>query len=440
LYYTPYYAKDTFTAIYDISDINNICLIKQYCQSGQYVSSRITNDNIYCITQYYVDLSDKNYKDNCIPKTSDEKGKKTVEAGNIAIIPDTDSPVYTVISSCGTDGKSQVYSDAILGYTNQTYATSENLFLLSGDYDDKNDISKTNIYKFGFTDQGAKFEAEASVPGYINNQFSLDYENGYLRIATTYDRIISDGKVKELDGESNALFILDKNLKTVGELDNLAENEIIKSARYIGDYAYVVTFRQTDPLFVIDLSDPKKPAVVGELSIPGFSSYLHPISETLMVGAGSDGDEENVNEDCKVSLFDISDKSNPKEISKLTVASKEDAYVFTEIGYNHKVFISLPGNEFAIPFSQDSYYENNDGQYMMESMYIRYGIVDNQLKEIARYNLADESTAQGGTYIGDTFFVLSDGYSENDGYFAKISSFSLTSNKAVDTLVISENG
>ena len=435
----PYYSSDTFTAIYDISDINNICLLKQYCQSGNYVSSRITKDRIYCITQEYVDIYDENYKDDCIPEIENEDGKKTVEAKDISIIPGTDSPVYTVITTCGTDGKGKVFSNAILGRTDTVYATSEKMFLVAGDYDEKNDISITNIYKFGYTNKGTEFEAEGSVPGYINNQFSLDYEKGYLRIATTYDKIISDGRVKEFDGELNALYILDKNLNTAGKLDKLAEDEIIKSARYIGDYAYVVTFRQTDPLFVIDLSDPKKPAVVGELSIPGFSSYLHPITDTLMVGAGSDGDEENVNDDCKVSLFDISDKTNPMEISKLTVASQKGNYVYTDIGYNHKLFVSLPGNEFAIPFSEDNYDENNDQQYVMKSMYIRYGIVDNQLREIARYTLQDNFNDEGGTYIGDTFFVLSNGYSENGGYFAAISSYSLSTNEALDTFVISEN-
>ncbi len=441
--YSSYYlysSGDTFVNIYDISDINNVCLLKQYIQQGGYDSSRITNGNIYCISQYTVNVYEDDYKQNCIPEITNDESIEKIAAEDIAIIPDTNTPVYTIVSSCSIDGNSNAQSSAILGYTDDLYATSENLFLVAGKYDESSEQTMTNIYKFEYTDKGAEFKAEGSVPGYINNQFSLDYEKGYLRIATTYDEYVSkNGLVKEFDDTANALFILDKDMKITGKIENLADGELIKSARYIGDYAYIVTFRQTDPLFVIDLSNPKEPTVVGELSITGFSSYLHPFMSGYLIGIGFDGDEENINEDCKISLFDISDASNPREISKITVASDENSYVYTDIGYNHKKFVGIADNEFAVPFSEEIYTSHDENfEYKLRSVYIRYKLEDGRIIELARYAADEGDTILAASYIGDYFyiFVQSNEYITNTKTEDYLLSYSLENNEQVDKLII----
>ena len=116
-----------------------------------------------------------------------------------------------------------------------------------------------------------------------------------------------------MNGRTTSLYVFDSDLKQIGKTENLAQGESVKSVRFDGDIAYFVTFRQTDPLFVIDLADPKNPTVKGELKIPGFSQYLHPIADGFLVGVGQDGTETGVNDDCKVSLFDVTNPYEPKE-------------------------------------------------------------------------------------------------------------------------------
>ncbi|NPA38556.1 MAG: hypothetical protein GXN99_02050 [Candidatus Nanohaloarchaeota archaeon] len=183
----------------------------------------------------------------------------------------------------------------------------------------------------------------ANVSGHLLNSFAMDEYKGYLRLATT----IGDWRTR--DKMTNNIYVLDKNLKTVGKLTGLEKGERIYAVRFIEDKAYLVTYQETDPLLVIDLSNPFKPKILGELKIPGFSTYLHPIGNNLFIGIGKSEDMY-----LKVSLFDVSDFENPKELDKYVL---KDEW-WSPALYEHHAFLwddkykvlFLPVNEHAYIF------------------------------------------------------------------------------------------
>ena len=209
------------------------------------------------------------------------------------------------------------------------------------------DLNKTGVMKIGLN--SLNIIASAEFPGRPLNQFSFDEYQGNLRVATTLEPNIYfyiPGVDLQLRSQSfSEVLVLDKNLKSLGLVSDLGKTERIYSVRFIGNRGYVVTFRQTDPFYVIDLSNSSKPEVKGELKIPGFSSYLHPLTETQILGLGQD--EGKV----KLSLFDVSNPSAPTEISKFLM----DEY-WSEAVYNHKAFLQdAAHNIFFIPASKGGY-------------------------------------------------------------------------------------
>ena len=202
----------------------------------------------------------------------------------------------------------------------------------------KRELEKTDIVKINISD--FKAEAVGVVPGRLLNQFSIDEYGGNLRVAVNI-------------GAENDVYVLDKDMKIIGKVEGLGVDERIYSARFVADKGYVVTFRQTDPFYVIDLSDPKNPAMKGELKIPGYSSYLHPIDKDRIVGVGKEG--ANV----KISLFNVSDPSNPTEASKYVLTDYWSDVLNTHHAFlmdtKHEIFF-MPGSKGGYVFS----YKNNE--------------------------------------------------------------------------------
>jgi uncharacterized secreted protein with C-terminal beta-propeller domain len=232
-----------------------------------------------------------------------------------------------------------------LRITNELENRSQDYFKLH-----KRELSKTSIAKISLDD--FKISAFGVVPGKILNQFSLDEYQDYLRVAVT----VGGGWFGLFGGRTdsaNDVYVLGKNLKIKGKVQNLAEGERIYSVRFIEDKGYVVTFKQTDPFFVLDLSDPENPSLKGELKIPGYSSYLHPITEDKILGVGKE--RQNV----KISLFDVSNPASPKEISKFTLNEYWSDILNTHHAFlldkKHQVFF-LPGSKGGYVFS----YQNNN--------------------------------------------------------------------------------
>ena len=199
---------------------------------------------------------------------------------------------------------------------------------------------RTNIHRFDITDPaGAVYTASGSVPGEIHNQFALSEHAGHLRVVTTTgDRWSSDSQswvrvLAESDGQ----------LTEVGSAGDIGRGERVQSVRFAGDVGYVVTFRQVDPFYTIDLSDPADPTVVGELKIPGFSSYLHPIGDGLVLGVGSDAGDDGRVTGAKVSLFDVSDLADPREIAVWAAPSG-----WNNIGWDHRAFLWWAPERLAV--------------------------------------------------------------------------------------------
>jgi len=200
------------------------------------------------------------------------------------------------------------------------------------------DYETTGIVKIGRKD--LDIDATGTVPGHPLNQFSLDEYDGNLRIATN-----SGGGMWNTAGDVNDVYILNRNMREIGKVVDLGKDEKIYAARFIRDKAYIVTFREIDPFYVLDLSDPRNPQMKGELKIPGYSSYLHPLRENIILGVGKEGSQ------VKLSMFDVSDPSNPVELDKYML----DEY-WSEVVNNHHAFLLDSVHEiFFLPGSKGAY-------------------------------------------------------------------------------------
>ncbi|MCK9439097.1 MAG: beta-propeller domain-containing protein [Patescibacteria group bacterium] len=211
------------------------------------------------------------------------------------------------------------------------------------------ELEKTVVHKLAVFEGSVEPIFMAEVPGTVLNQFSMDESDGFFRIATTRNQTWSRF-VEERSESYNNLYVLDSNLEITGKIRGLAEGERIYSVRFMGDKAYIVTFKQVDPLFSIDLKDPYNPKVLGELKIPGFSNYLHPYSNNVLIGFGKDAQENEdgrvTNGGLKLSLFDVSN-DNPQEL---------DSYIIGDSGsesialYDHRAFLfSKEKNILIVP-------------------------------------------------------------------------------------------
>ncbi len=209
------------------------------------------------------------------------------------------------------------------------------------------DFMKRHIREFQSTGlmkvslKNLRLEATGKVPGHPLNQFSLDEYKGNLRIATNSGGI----NLWSSMGDVNDVYVLGRNLKELGSVKDLGKDEKIYSVRFIADKGYVVTFREVDPFYVLDLSNANNPALKGELKIPGYSSYLHPIHEDLILGTGKEGSK------VKISLFDVSDPENPEEVDKYLL----DEY-WSDILNTHHAFLLDDAHEiFFLPGRKGGY-------------------------------------------------------------------------------------
>jgi uncharacterized secreted protein with C-terminal beta-propeller domain len=208
------------------------------------------------------------------------------------------------------------------------------------------ELEGTGIVKIALN--GLDVAATGDVPGSLLNQFSMDEYNGYLRVATTVGGGFGFSWFWTSSSSANDIYVLDGNMSVVGSVQDLGLTEQIYSARFIGDKGYIVTFRQTDPFYVLDLSDPTNPQLKGELKIPGYSSYLHPMSGDRMLGIGQEDWK------VKISLFDVQNPEQPAELDKYIlddywsdVLSTHHAFLLDEA---HEIFF-LPGSDSGYIFS-----------------------------------------------------------------------------------------
>ena len=343
-YYDPGYTTVTAACVYDVSNPEKPVFIGKYRQSGSYISSRITDGYLYLITNDYLGGGEKRI----VPSAGVGESYDKLPADHICCFPEPYTKAYAVIGSVKVDaekGKLKTQTKAVLGASDDIYCSGSAIYLpdFRVDYSNMTAESadeRTCIMRADISKGKIDFTAQGSVRGRINDQFSMDESDGYFRIATT-------AYVKGKD--VNYLYVLDEDLNTVGKVKGFAAGEQIKAVRYIGDTAYVITYEQTDPLFVIDLRDPAAPEMLGSVEITGFSSLLVPEGEDKLIGIGTATSEEEIGEvedGVKIALFDISDPLAPKVLD-----SKEYKGWSSDVQYNHKA-LTVGGTEgwYAIPY------------------------------------------------------------------------------------------
>lgn len=389
--------------VYDISDRAQPVLLNQLGQSGDIISSRMVGNILYLVSSCYVwDEIQEEEPSTFVPSLASGEKTEPVTADCIYLLPEPEGTQYLVVSSVDvTDPVDFLDSKAVLGCGSEIYCNADNLFVALVTSETVNNVwkNKTQLYRFSLTDGVIALEAEGSVPGSILNQFSMDEHDGHLRLVTTENvtHYINEGMYSSAIAEKskNHLFILNSELEQVGSLEDLARNEQIYSARFMGDTGYFVTFRQVDPLFAVDLSDPDDPEILSELKLPGFSNYLHPFGKNLLLGFGQDADEKTgITQGLKLSMFDTSDLSAVYEKDSLLLGEQ---YMWSDALYNHKAFFA-DAEKGLIGFPAED-------QYLVYQYSPRSGF-----RQIACLTLEEAGSGEydydlRGFYIGDVFYL-----------------------------------
>jgi inhibitor of cysteine peptidase len=373
----------TTVKVYDISDRANPVLTREFSIDGNYFSSRMIGDYVYIVSTMYTLYT---ATDVALPRIHQDNETQVIEAEDIYYynFSDTSYSFTTLVAlNINNDAQEPTHETIVMGSTSSVYVSTGNIYLTFPDYNwwQENDTMKTTIQRIQIDEDKMTFAASGEVPGYILNQFSMDEYNGYFRIATT----INDFNWRTFAEEpqsTNNVYVLDTNLSIVGTLENLAPGEQIYSTRFMGNRCYVVTFRNVDPLFVIDLSNPAAPTVLGQLKVTGYSGYLHPYDENLLIGIGKetiyDAKEDFAwYQGIKISLFDVSDVSNPVEIAKYEIG---DRGTDSPILYEHKsLLFDKEKNLLVIPvmvaeIDENDYPEgvpdNAYGEYVWQGAYV----------------------------------------------------------------------
>jgi uncharacterized secreted protein with C-terminal beta-propeller domain len=361
--YPPKDKNGTMVTIFDISNRKNPRKIREVHFEGNYISSRRIDEYVYIATEksWYQEfrsiphsLEEKNVT-NILPTFSDSthiNEKYVARCNDIFYFPNFSSPNFLTVAGINTEDPSQkVYREVLLGGGNNIYSSQKNMYITRPKYKDayiNDEVSArwrekkgTEIFQFSLGSGKIQFKERGYVFGQVINQFAMSEHAGNFRIAVQDGTAYSPSK--------STVYILDNHLNEISRVDNIAPNEYLKSVRFMGDKAYLITFKKVDPFFVIDLS-PENPRILGELKIPGWSDYLHPYDKNHFIGFGREVDAsidaDKVHDDesiyytavlgMKLSLFDVSDLKNPKEIHKEVIGYRgTESSILT----NHKTLL-----------------------------------------------------------------------------------------------------
>jgi len=327
---STYETPRTVIKVYDISDRASPISTRNASLDGYYFNARMIGDYVYVV------INQPAYRQEdeiALPKIYSDDKVKEISATEIYYSNISDySYAFTTIVAVNIENDDQelTHETILLGVTSNTYVSLNNIYITFP----RNE--RTLIYRIHIDDSQIELAANGEVPGHVLNQFSMDEHKGYFRIATTTGQLWS----KEAPSK-NHVYVLDMDLNIVGKLEDLAPKEKIYSARFMGDRCYLVTFRKVDPLFVIDLKNPYNPEVLGQLKITGYSDYLHPYDENHVIGIGketvaAEQGDFSWYQGVKISLFDVSDVENPREIDKYEIG---DRGTESPVLRDHKAFL-----------------------------------------------------------------------------------------------------
>lgn len=451
--------NNTIVDVYDIQDKTTPKRVKTYTLYEPYYTSRCINNKLYVISSGKLRKDDNN-KDDIATYYYEDNNKIDIKLKDIKYLKDIKTNNQTLISTLDLDNPTEnINLQSYLIDISNAYVSQNNIYLLNQSYKYSNDYTplsaifgfkgilglsdysssssdsdtSTTIYKFNILDNGSiKYSAKAKETGKTINQFSLDEYNGNLRVAL-------------YNTNGSKVVVFNDNLEKIGQTSYLAKGENMYSSRFFGNKAYLVTYRTVDPLYVIDLSEPTTPKVLGELKIPGYSTYLHPYDENHIIGIGMET-KETVNRNSfgrvtftssrivgmKMALFDVTDPNNPTQISSTVIG---DSRTSSAILTNHKALLfskekellAIPVNNYAEDFeitnSSDSYssivnsYTSYGKQYLSEG-YLVYNI---NLKDgitlkgkvvhegtSSRYSSYNNTKLLRGAYIGNNLYTISE--------------------------------
>ncbi len=421
----------TFVKVYDISDKTHPILARDFAASGSYFNSRMIGNYVYAVVSQPVQVVNETVT---LPFVNTGTEASSIPPSQIYYVDKGDNfyNYYSFTSIVGINIDNHAQSTAnltiMMGGASNIYVSSDNLYitypgpitssLLGGQSE-----SNTEIHKVRLDGNTIVIDAQGNLPGSILNQYSMDEYNGYFRVATT--------SMRERFLQNN-VYVLNMDLKVVGKLENLASGENIHSARFMSDKCYLVTFQKTDPLFVIDLSSPSYPTVLGELKIPGYSDYLHPFDETHIIGVGKDTVEASQGnfawyQGLKLSLFDVSNVSAPQQIANIVIGDRgTDSSVLSDpkaflFDYSKSLLV-IPVNLALINRTEYGPSPSSYGTLVWQGAYVfrltlsgGFELRGNVTHIDSQKNLEEESIQTESSnwitrslYIDDTLYTISD--------------------------------
>jgi len=411
------YTAWTTIKIYDTSDKSDPILRKEITVDGYYFTSRMIGDYVYTLFSQPIYITNGEIS---LPTINIDGQTMRVPATSIYYINSTDyyyGYVKIIAFNIQNTAQEPASQTLLIGSLSNVYVSQNNLYLaLPG----KN--GGTNIHMIAIKDGRIAYGANGTVPGTVLNQFSMDEYDGYFRIATTSGW-----------PQTSNVYVMNERLRVVGSLQGLAPGESIHAARFMGERCYLVTFKKTDPLFVIDIKYPTNPTVLGQLKIPGYSDYLQPYDETHLIGIGKETIESEQGDfawyqGVKVSLFDVSNVSAPRETAKVEIGDRgTDSQVLRDA---KALLFSRSRNLLVLPvlvaeIDASQYPEGIPpyayGNYVWQGVYV-YNITAETgftlLGTITQMNAANSSntgfsasspyTIERSLYIGNVLYTLSD--------------------------------
>jgi inhibitor of cysteine peptidase len=433
----PWYGNSQLTIkVYDISDRTNPVIIKTVSLDGSFTDARMIDNYIYVVSTTPTYSIYNSYDENAtlhVPTITVDDQTSNITPDDIYYVdvPDlADSMTHVVSLNIQTMDLNE--KSFMLGSSQTMYVSQNNIFLATSHYPIRETFApdttssssseSTILHKIAIDQSTIDYVAQGEVPGHILNQFAMDEYNGYFRIATTEGYYNGDTYQT-----TNNVYVLDDNLNRVGSLTDLAKGESIYAVRFMGDRAYLVTFVQVDPLFVIDLSTPSNPQVLGELEIPGYSTYLHPYDADHIIGIGREVDRSidadlvhtpgavyyTAIQGLKLALFDVTDVTNPVEIEHITIG---DRGTDSPALYDHKAFLFdkekgllvIPVSLYEIP--QKTLDQANDsniseipmdwGQFTFQGAYVYHLSIDGGFQLQGRITHQDDNQPQDNWYWG----------------------------------------
>ena len=372
--------EGTQVVTYDVQDKKHPKKVGKVSQSGEYESSRISDGYLYLFSNYWVPENwKKKHPETYIPYVDDS----LMKAKDICLPDGMKGCMYEIISAIDLKHPDKIAdSKAIFSEGGDAYVSNKNIYYYEEEWTGNGKQEKTLLRKLSYKKGKLAVVAQKTFRGYLNDSFSIDEYDGYLRMVVTR-------------GRTNAVYVLDQKLKLTGKITNLAKDERVYSARFLGDTGYFVTYKETDPLFSVDLSNPKNPKILGRLKIPGFSNYLHFYGEDKLLGIGMDVDKKgDVTDGVKLSMFDISDKKNVKEEHKYTL---KDVYS-TDVEWDYKAaLIDVEKNIIGFPAGGE-----NRQMYYLFSYTEEKGFQCNMKEKI----YGSDALATRGIYIKDRLYVI----------------------------------